>query len=161
MTTGKTTALTRQSIVGKVVSLLIKMLSMLVIIFLPRSKHLLIPWLQSPSAVIFSSVQSFSHVRLFVTSWITTRQASLSITKSRSSLRLMPIESVMPSSHLILCRPLLLLPPLPPSRGEKRPESFPMSQLFAWGGQSTRVSALASFLPKKYQGWSPSEYRCY
>ena len=99
----------------------------------------------------FSSVQSLSRVRLFVTPWITASQASLSITNSRSSLRLTSIESVMPSSHLILCRPLLLLPPIPPS-----------ISLFqwvnsAWGGQSNGVSALPSFLPKKSQGWSPSE----
>ena len=62
----------------------------------------------------FSSVQSLSCVRLFVTPWITLCQASPSITNSRSPLRLMPIESVMPSSHLILCHPLLLLPPIPP-----------------------------------------------
>ena len=63
----------------------------------------------------FSSVQSLSRVWLFATPWITARQASLSITNSRSSLKLTPIKSVMPSSHLILCRPLLLLPPIPPS----------------------------------------------
>ena len=63
----------------------------------------------------FSSVQSFSHVWLFATPWITARQASLSITNSRSLLKLMPIESVMPPSHLILCHPLLILPPIPPS----------------------------------------------
>ena len=63
----------------------------------------------------FSSVQSLSHVQLFVTPWITARQASLSITNSQSSLRLTSIESVMPSSHLILCRPVLLLPSIPPS----------------------------------------------
>ena len=63
----------------------------------------------------FSSVQSLSRVRLFVTPWIAARQASLSITNSWTSLRLTSIESVMPSSHLILCRPLLLLPPIPPS----------------------------------------------
>ena len=63
----------------------------------------------------FSSVQSLSHVQFFVTPWIAVHQASLSITNSRSSLRLMSIESVMPSSHLILCHPLLLLPPIPPS----------------------------------------------
>ena len=63
----------------------------------------------------FSSVQSLSHVRLFATPWIAARQASLSITNYRSLLKLMSIESVMPSSHLILCRPLLLLPPTPPS----------------------------------------------
>ena len=67
------------------------------------------------SSVQFSSVQSLSRVQLFVTPWIAACQASLSITNSRSSLRLMSIESVMPSSHLILCRPLLLLPPIPPS----------------------------------------------
>ena len=63
----------------------------------------------------FSSVQSLSRVRLFATPWITACQASLSITNSRVSLRLTSIESVMPSSHLILGRPLLLLPPIPPS----------------------------------------------
>ena len=62
-----------------------------------------------------SSVQSLSHVRLFATPWIAACQASLSITNSRSSLKLMSIELVMPSSHLILCRPLLLLLPIPPS----------------------------------------------
>ena len=61
------------------------------------------------------SVQSLSRVRLFVTPWITARQASLSITNSQSPLRLTSIKSVMPSSHLILCHPLLLLPPIPPS----------------------------------------------
>ena len=63
----------------------------------------------------FSSVQLLSHVRLFATSWIAARQASLSITSSRSSLRLTSIESVLPSSHLILCSLLFLLPPIPPS----------------------------------------------
>ena len=63
----------------------------------------------------FSSVQLLSCVRLFATPWITARQASLSITNSQSSLRLMSIESVMPSSHLILYWPLLLMPPIPPS----------------------------------------------
>ena len=66
-------------------------------------------------SVQFSSVPSLSCVRLFATPWIAARQASLSITNSRSSLRLMSIESVMPSSHLILCRPLLLLPSIFPS----------------------------------------------
>ena len=67
------------------------------------------------SSVQFSSLQSLSCVRLFATPWIAARQASLSITNSQSSPRLLSIESVMPSSHLILCRPLLLLPPIPPS----------------------------------------------
>jgi len=63
----------------------------------------------------FSSVQSLSHVQLFATPWIAACQASLSITNSQSSLKLMSIKSVMPSSHFILCHPLLLLPPIPPS----------------------------------------------
>ena len=63
----------------------------------------------------FSSVQSLSHVRLFATPWIAAHQASLSITNSQSSPKPMSIKSVMPSSHLILCHPLLLLPPIPPS----------------------------------------------
>ena len=62
------------------------------------------------TSVQFSSVQSLSYVRLFATPWIAARQASLSITNSRSLLKLMSIESVMPSNHLILCYPLLLLP---------------------------------------------------
>ena len=65
--------------------------------------------------MMFGSVQLLSHARLFATPWSTARQASLSITNSQSLLKLMFIESVMPSSHLILCRPLLLLPPIPPS----------------------------------------------
>ena len=65
----------------------------------------------------------------------------------------MSIELVMPSSHLILCRPVLLLPQSLPAS-----ESFPMSQLFTWGGQRTGVSALASVLPKNTQGWSPLEW---
>ena len=72
-------------------------------------------WVPGRQSIQFSSVQSFSCVQLFATPWIAARQASLSITNSRSSLRLTSIESVMPSSHLILCHPLLLLPPIPPS----------------------------------------------
>ena len=98
-------------------------------------------------------VQPFSHVQLFAIPWITARQASLFINNSRSSLRLTSIESVMPSNHLILGHPLFLLPQSLPAS-----ESFPMNQLFAWGGLSTGVSALASFLPKNTQGWSPLEW---
>ena len=65
--------------------------------------------------LLFSSVQSLSCLQIFATPWIATHQASPSITNSQSLLRLMSIESVMPSSHLILGRPLLLLPPIPPS----------------------------------------------
>ena len=70
-------------------------------------------WCSSLS--VYQLVQSLSHVRLFATPWIAARQASLSITNSRSSRKLTSIESVMPSSHLILCCPLLLLPSIPPS----------------------------------------------
>ena len=77
---------------------------------------------------------------------VTARQASLSITNSRSSLKLMSIESVMPFSHLILCHPLL------------HQGSFPMSQLFPWGGQSIGVSASASVLPVNTQDWFPLEW---
>ena len=174
--------------------MLFNMLSRLVTAFLPKSKHLLISWLQSPSAVILelkkikyltvsivspsichevmgldamilvswmlsfkptfslssftfikkffssslsaiSSVQLLSRVRLFVTPWITARQASLSITNSWSSLKLMSIESVMPSSHLILCRPLLLLPPIPPQH----------QSLFQWVNSSHEVAKVLEF----------------
>ena len=91
--------------------------------------------------VHFSSVHSLSCVRLFATLWPAARQASVSIATSRSLLKLMSIESVMPSNHLILCHPLLLLPPSLPAS-----ESFPISQLFTSGGQSTGVSASASVL---------------
>ena len=74
-----------------------------------------LPSICSSKLYFISSVQSLSRVWFFATPWIAARQASLSITNSRSSLRLTSIESVMPSSHLILCRPLLLLPPIPPS----------------------------------------------
>ena len=72
-------------------------------------------WPSCTSDLVLSSVQSLSRVQLFATPWIAAHQASLFITISRSSLRLTSIESMMPSSHLILGRPLLLLPPFPPS----------------------------------------------
>ena len=97
----------------------------------------------------FSSVQSLSCVLLFATLWTAARQASLSITNSRSLPKLISIESVMPSNHLILCHPLLLLPSIPASG------SFPMSQLFASGVQSIGVSASTSVLPMNTQDWSP------
>ena len=98
----------------------------------------------------FLSVQSLSHVQLFVTPWTTASQASLSFTKSQSLQKPMSIESVMPSSHLILCRPLLLLPPIPPSI-----RVFSNESTFIWGGQSIGVSASASVLPVNTQDWSP------
>ena len=70
---------------------------------------------ERPSYLIFSSIQLLSSVRLFATPWTIACQASLSITNSQSLLKLISIELVMPSSHLILCRPLFLLPPIPPS----------------------------------------------
>ena len=82
------------------------------------------PWVWPPKEYLFywgrlvlniSSVQSLGHIRLFATPWTAARQASLSITNSRSLLKLMSIESVMPSNHLILCHPLLLLPSIFPS----------------------------------------------
>ena len=103
----------------------------------------------------FRSDQSLSRVRLFATPWTIARQASLSITNSRSSLRLTSIESVMPSSHLILCCPLLLLPPVPPTIRVFSNES---TLHMRWPKYHLLVSALASFLPKKSQGWSPSEW---
>ena len=90
-----------------------------------------------------TSVQLLSCVRLFAAPWTAAPQASLSITNSHSPLKPMSIELVMPSNHLILCHPLLLLPQSLPAS-----ESFPMSQLFPWGGQSTGVSALASFFQR-------------
>ena len=98
----------------------------------------------------FSSVQSLSRVRLFVTPWTAAHQASLSITNSWSPPKPMSIESVMPSKHLILCRPLSSCPQSFPASG-----SFPVSQLFTSDGQSIGVSALASVLPMNIQDWSP------
>ena len=96
------------------------------------------------------SVQSLIRAQLFVTPWTAACQASLSITNSWSLLKLMSFKLVMPYSHLILCHPLLLLPQSLTASG-----SFPMSQLFAWGGQSIGVSALVSVFPKNTQHWSP------
>ena len=102
----------------------------------------------SENSVQFSSVQWLSRVRLFVTPWITARQASLSITQS--SLRLTSIESVMPSSHLILCLPLLLLPPIPPSIRVFSKEStlhmrWPKYWSFSFSIPSKEIPGLISF----------------
>ena len=99
----------------------------------------------------FSSGQSLSCVRFFATPWIRAHQASLSITNSRSSLKLTSIESVMPSSHLILCRPLLLLPSIPPSIRVFSNEStlcmrWPKYWSFSFGiSPSKEYSGLISF----------------
>ena len=97
-----------------------------------------------------SSLQSLSHVQIFVTPWTAVRQASLSITNSRSLLKLMSIESVMPSNHLILCCPLFL-----PSSIFSSIRVFQRSQFFTSGSQSTGVSASASVLPMNIQDWFP------
>ena len=86
-----------------------------------------------------SSIQAHSRVQLFTTPWTAAHQASLSITNSRSSLRLTSIESVMPSSHLILCYPLLLLPPIPPS-----------ISLFQWVNTSHEVAKVLEFQPQHH-----------
>ena len=114
--------------------------ALLLLYFYPVSRQIKkFPGWYSPFVLLqFSSVQSLSHVWLFVTPWIAARQASLSTTDSWSLLKFMSIESVMPSSLLILCCPLLLLPPSLPASG-----SFPISQLFAWVGQSIGVSSFS------------------
>ena len=96
---------------------------------------------------LFFLVQSLSCVWLFGTPWTATCQASLSFTISRCLLKLMAIESVTPSNHLILCCPLTCLQSFPASG------SFPVSQLFASGGQS--IGASASVLPMNIQDWFP------
>ena len=106
-------------------------------------------WLRTWPSVQFNSVQSLSHVQLFATPWTAACQASLSITNSQSLLKLMSIELMMPSNHLILCRPLLLLPQSFLASG-----SFLMTQLVTWGGQSIGVSASTSVLPTNTQDWS-------
>ena len=102
---------------------------------------------------VFSSVQALSRVQLFATPWITACHASLSVTKSRSSLR---FTSISQWCHPATSSSVFPFSSCPQSRPAS--ESFPISHLFTWGGQRTRVSALASFLPKKSQGWSPSEW---
>ena len=98
------------------------------------------------TSVFLSSLQSFSEVQLFVTPWTAACQASQSITNSWSLLKLMSIESVMPSNHLILCCPLLLPPSIFPSI-----RVFSNESVFKSGGQSIGVSASASVLPVNIQ----------
>ena len=100
------------------------------------------------------SDQSLSHVQLFATPWITAHQASLSITNSRSSLRLTSIKSVMPSSHLILCRPLLLLPPIPSSIRVFSNESTLRMRWPKYWSFSFSISVLSM----NTQDWSPLEW---
>ena len=95
---------------------------------------------KTPKFFQFSSVQSLIHVQLFVTPWITARQASLSITNSWSLLKLMSIELMTPSSHLVLCHPLLLLPPIPPSIRVFSNESTPCMRLPKYWSFSFSIS---------------------
>ena len=98
----------------------------------------------------FSSIQSFSRVWLFETPWTATQQASLSMTNSWSLLKLMNTESVLPSNHLILCCPLLLLPSIFPSI-----RVFSNESVLCIGGQSIGVWASTSVLPMNIQDWFP------
>ena len=115
-----------------------------------QSSQISLPYCKTFIAVQFSSVQSLSHFRLFATPWTTAHQVSLSITNSQSPPKTKSTGSMMPSTHLILCRPLLLLPTIFPSI-----RVFKVSQLFTSGGQSIGVSASTSVLPKNTQDWSP------
>ena len=128
------------------------------LLYLPPPSHALV-WsslervgdiLDKQDLNVVSSVQSLSHVWLFVTPWTAVCQASLSFTNSWSLLKLMSFESMMPSNHLILCHPLLFLLQSFPALG-----SFPTIQLLASGGQSVGVSASASVLPMNIQSWFP------
>ena len=107
---------------------------------------------KNPSAcnVQFSPIQSLSHVQLFATPWTAAPKASLSITTSWSLLKLMCIESVMPSNHLILCHPLLLLPSIFPNIRVFSNESALHIRWPEYG-----VSASTSVLPMNTQDWSP------
>ena len=96
------------------------------------------------------AVQLLSFVQLFATPWTAAGQSSLSFIISWNLLKLMSIELVMPSNHLILCHPLLLMPSNSPASA-----SFSMSWLFSSGGQSIGASASASLLPMYIQGWFP------
>ena len=111
-------------------------------------------WFRAYFAQRWCSVQ-FSHsvVSDSARPWTAARQASLPITSSRRLLKLMSIESMMPSNHLILCHPLLLPPSIFPASG-----SFLMRSFFASGGQSIGVSASTSLLPMNIQDWFPLKW---
>ena len=103
-----------------------------------------------------NSVQSLSCVQLFETPWTIACQTSLSITSSQSLLKLISIESVMPSNHLFLCHPLFLLPSIVPSI-----RVFTMSLFLASGGQSIGVSASTLVLSMNIQGSFPLGWTCW
>ena len=106
-------------------------------------------WFSSSLVCLLYSVQSLSCVRHFAIPWTAGHQVFLSITNSWSLLKLMSIEPVMPSNHLIICSPLSCLQSFPESG------SLPRSQFFASDGQSIGVSALELVLPKDIQDWFP------
>ena len=116
-------------------------------------------WHVIQCGLTFSSVQSLNRVRLFVTPWTAARQASLSITNSQSPLKLTSIESVMPSSLFILCRPHFLLPPIPPSiRVFSNESTLPMRWPKYWSFSfsiisSKEIPGLISFRMDPTQGW--------
>ena len=100
--------------------------------------------------ILGQSVQSLSHIQLFATPWTVTCQACLSITISQSLLKLMPIESVIPSNHVIFCRPLLLLPSICP-----RVMVFSKESVLCIRWPKIVASASASILPMTIQDWFP------
>ena len=173
MTTGKTIPLTLQSFAGQMLSLvLIHCLVLSELFFQGLSPHTptyticVYIYIHIHTRLIYTAftcawdyyirllkivvVQPLSCVWLFVTPWTAALEASLSFTISQSLLRLMFIEWVMPSNHLILCHPHLLMPSIFPVS-----VSFPMSRLVSSGGQSIRGSALASVLPMNTRSWFP------
>ena len=110
-------------------------------------------WTFLPSCPKFSSVQLLSRVRLFATPWIAACQGLLVHHQllEFTQTHVHRVGDAIQPSHP-------LLSPSPPAPNPSQHQSFPMSQLFPWGGQSARVSALASFLPKNTQDWSPLEW---
>ena len=122
---------------------------------LPYYHLVILPYYHIPFLGYLSSVRSLSHVQLFVTPWTAAGQASLSITNSWSLRKLMSIALVMPSNHLILCRPLLLLPSIFPSIRVFSNESV---LNIMW--PNIRVSASTSVLPVSIQDWFPLGLTC-
>ena len=114
---------------------------------LPLGNHKSVLYVYESVSVLFSSVQLLSHIWLFATPWIAARQASLSITNFRNLLKLMSVESVMPSNHLILCRLLLRLPSIFP-----RISVFSIESVLCL---SFGTSVSASVLPMNIQDWFP------
>ena len=134
---------TKRNLVSQIISSLVSATEN-IILNTESSQEFLLPHKQC--ILVSQSVHLLSYVQLFATPWTAARQASLSITNSQSLLKLMSIESMMLFNYLILCHPLLLLPPIPPSI-----KVFPVSQFFTSGGQSIGVSASVSVLSVNIQ----------